>query len=461
MEGDAGIAHNLKLFYAFGSGLGEQSMANLAVAANFSFNQSNFDFSNLFYGVSYTRTSTLFRVNYSDGSSDEFRGTGFTYDVYGEPYAGTVTSYGGYYNGQRLFIFEGASVAAASIVDAAYTWSLSDDAGVIINVMRGNGTLTGGNLADVLMGFDGNDFVSGNGGNDILYGDAGNDTIVGGAGGDRIDGGSGSDTASYATALTGVTAILAAASSNTNDAKGDTYYFIENLLGSRFNDVLAGNSVANSLTGGDGNDALVGGGGSDRLDGGNGIDVASYESASAGVVVSLANPSINTGDAKGDAYISIENLVGSKYADHISGNAGSNNLTGGSGNDGISGAAGNDWIFGGAGADKLYGGPGADKFVFAAFSDSTYSSFDSIFDFMTSDQDRIDLSRIDANIKVAGDQAFTFISAAAFTGAAGQVRYLKQESDTYIYADVNGDKVADFKMHLDDAVTLTKDYFIL
>lgn len=90
-------------------------------------------------------------------------------------------------------------------------------------------------LADVLMGFDGNDFVNGNGGSDILYGYAGDDTIVGGAGGDGIDGGAGIDTASYSTATIGVTASLYSNSGNTNDAKGDTYYFIENLLGSRYN----------------------------------------------------------------------------------------------------------------------------------------------------------------------------------------------------------------------------------
>jgi hypothetical protein len=75
--------------------------------------------------------------------------------------------------------------------------------------------------------------------------------------------------------------------------------------------------------------------------------------------------------------------------------------------------------------------------------------------------DRIDLSAIDASSKTSGNQAFFFKGTAAFSGAAGEVRYVKQASDTYIYADVNGDKKADLTIHLDDAVTLTKDYFIL
>lgn len=515
-------------------------MAKLTVAENFSFDQTSFDFSNLFYGSSYARSSTLFRVNYSDGVSEEFRGTGFKYDAYGVPYAGTVTSYGATYNGQRLFLVEGGSVSASSIVAAADTWNLSDDAAVIMNVLRGNDTLTGGNLADIMMGYDGDDVINGNGGDDDLYGDAGNDTIIGGKGADWIYGGAGSDTASYATASTRVSASLLDASSNTNDAKGDAYYDVENLLGSRFNDVLTGNAGGNVLMGGDGNDTLIGGASGDRLYGGNGSDTASYASASAGVSASLAAPKTNSGDAKGDIYSSIENLSGSRFNDVLAGDATANVLAGGSGNDTLEGAAGgdvlnggagsdtasyvsasasvkanladaasntrdakgdtyhsienllgssfgdaltgdagvnalsgggghdvlsgglgNDSLFGGAGADRHYGGAGTDRFIFKAISESVGSYVDTIFDFSTSELDRIDLSAIDASTMSAGDQAFSFIGANTFTGVAGQLRFDKLTSDTYIYADVNGDTVADFKVHLDDAITLTKDYFIV
>ncbi|MET4691064.1 hypothetical protein ABIA13_005572 [Sinorhizobium fredii] len=220
-------------------------MAKITVASNYSLNMSDFDFSTIYYGTSYVQTGTLFRVSYSNGVLEEFRGTELTYNAFGEPITGTITSYAAWYNGQQLFKVEG-SIAVTKIVAAAQTVDTGDDLGVIIEVLKGNDTITGGNIADVLFGFDGN------GGNDLLYGYAGNDTVIGGTGGDRIDGGAGSDTASYATASAGVTASLAAALSNTNDAKGDTYYYIENLLGSRYGDTLAGNSGANSLTGGDG-----------------------------------------------------------------------------------------------------------------------------------------------------------------------------------------------------------------
>jgi Ca2+-binding RTX toxin-like protein len=54
------------------------------------------------------------------------------------------------------------------------------------------------------------------------------------------------------------------------------------------------------LFGQEGNDTLMGGAGADYLSGGTGTDRASYASATKAVVVSLSNPSINSGDAKGD-----------------------------------------------------------------------------------------------------------------------------------------------------------------
>ncbi|MEX2693376.1 calcium-binding protein [Rhizobium mongolense] len=357
-------------------------MAKLVVTNGFGFNQTDFDFSALYYGWSYTRTGTLFRVDYGDGYVDEFRGTGLKYNSSGEPTAGTVTGYSGFDYGTRLFYFEGGSVAATKIAAAAKTYSTSDDLGVIVEVLKGNDTLTGANLSDEMMGFAGNDSISGKGGNDILYGYDGNDTIIGGTGADEIDGGAGSDTASY-----------------------------------------------------------VG--------------------ASVGVVASLANHTGNTNEGAGDVYTSIESLAGSSYADRLYGDYGSNFLSGGTGNDYLTGSGGGDWLYGGTGADQLVGGANSDRFIFRALSDSVGSGRDTILDFALAQNDRIDISAIDSSQLLAGDQAFAFVGTNAFSGKAGELRYDKGASDTYIFADVNGDMKADFSIHLDDAVTLVKDYFML
>jgi Ca2+-binding RTX toxin-like protein len=107
---------------------------------------------------------------------------------------------------------------------------------------------------------------------------------------------------------------------------------------------------------------------------------------------------------------------------------------------------------GGLGADDLYGGAGNDTFFYMSLKDSTtsISGRDTIFDFTTAD--RINLSAIDANSRTAKNDYFSFVGTKAFSGDAGELRYEKKASDTYIYADVNGDKNADFGIHLDDAM---------
>lgn len=216
---------------------------------------------------------------------------------------------------------------------------------------------------DHLVGLQGANKLAGGGANDTLDGGAGNDTLVGGAGADALIGGAGSDTAAY---LTAVRASLATSASNTGEAAGDTYNSIENLTGSGFADALTGDAAANTLNGGGGddtldggggNDVLIGGAGADSLVGGAGIDTVWYQSA---VTASLSAPAGNTGQAVGDSYSGIENLVGSGSADSFTGDAGNNNLNGAAGDDTLDGSAGNDVLVGGAGADSLVGGSGID-----------------------------------------------------------------------------------------------------
>uniref|UniRef100_UPI003CEC6FBA M10 family metallopeptidase C-terminal domain-containing protein n=1 Tax=Pararhizobium sp. DWP1-1-3 TaxID=2804652 RepID=UPI003CEC6FBA len=98
-----------------------------------------------------------------------------------------------------------------------------------------------------------------------------------------------------------------------------------------------------------------------------------------------------------------------------------------------------------------------------ALADSTVSisGRDTILDFSGTGGDRIDLSAIDASTTASGNQAFTYLGSADFTGKAGELRTVKGASDTYVYGDVNGDGKADFAVHLDDAIALQKGYFVL
>ena len=202
-----------------------------------------------------------------------------------------------------------------------------------------------------------------------LSGGAGDDVLIGRGGADRLYGGAGSDLASYQDAPQGVTADLGRPGQNTATAAGDRYFGIEGLRGSAHADLLRGNGAANRLEGGSGddrlygiggNDILQGGAGADRLYGGAGLDLASYATASSGVVAHLTAPQINTGEARGDSYTGIEGLIGSAHDDSLSGGTAVDVLFGGGGQDVLIGGWGNDTLHGDSGADVLKGGAKAD-----------------------------------------------------------------------------------------------------
>lgn len=137
----------------------------------------------------------------------------------------------------------------------------------------GNDIIAGTAAANVMEGLQGNDVLGGGGGNDTIHGGDGNDALNGGPGADLLDGGAGLDTVSYGSSAIGLRASLAAPAGNTGIAAGDTYVQVENLLGSAFNDTLAGDNADNRITGGAGEDVLSGGGGLDQFVGGFGADI--------------------------------------------------------------------------------------------------------------------------------------------------------------------------------------------
>jgi Ca2+-binding RTX toxin-like protein len=241
-------------------------------------------------------------------------------------------------------------------------------------------TLCGTAGANALIGSNGDDSLWGYGGGDVLSGGDGNDYMVGEAGADSFDGGTGVDTVSYEAATSGLVARLDNSSLNTGEAAGDSYSGVEGLRGTSYSDTLGGDANSNLIegsggddalwgygggdvfSGGDGNDYMVGAAGADSFDGGTGVDTVSYEAATSGLMARLDVPGINTGEAAGDSYSSVEGLHGTNYADTLCGDASGNRLEGSGGDDSLWGYGGGDVFSGGDGNDYMVGATGADSF---------------------------------------------------------------------------------------------------
>lgn len=271
------------------------------------------------------------------------------------------------------------------------------------------------------------------------------------------------------TATQGADTYTGTSGANTFNGLGGNDY----IDGAGGNDTLNGSSGNDTVLGGAGDDLLIGGAGDDLVDGGSGINTASYADATAGVTVTLATSvAQNTVGAGVDRLVNIQNLTGSSFADTLTGNAGNNDISGLGGDDFLYGGAGADRLIGGDGVDRLYGdaggdrltgGAGSDFFIFRSVADSTpiVGSSDTIVDF-TKGADKIDLSLIDANRNLAGDQAFTFIGTAAFSGVAGQLGLvINGRQEYYIQGDTNGDRIADFEITFANNPLVSSADFIL
>lgn len=288
-----------------------------------------------------------------------------------------------------------------------------------------------------------------------LTGSAYDDSLHGNAGTNVLNGGSGTDTLSYARAGAAVAVSLALTTAQATGGGGsDTVLGFENLIGSAYADTLTGSGAANVLDGGAGADTLVGGGGNDTyrvdsagdvvteaagggtdtvitgvsrslgaeqenltlagtasinaagntlanvltgngsanvLNGGGGADTANYAGAVAAVSVNLA-AGLASGGGGSDTLISIENVVGSDFADALVGSAAVNVLTGG------------------AGADTLTGGASLDAFVFTSLAGA-----DTVVDFV-SGTDRVWIGRAGITI---GDGDIVVEGATTVAGPGG------------------------------------------
>lgn len=161
----------------------------------------------------------------------------------------------------------------------------------------------------------------------------------------------------------------------------------------------------------------------------------------------------------------LDYIRGTAQADTLSGDRGMNKLIAGAGNDKLYAGRGDDVLYGAAGKDVLSGGWGSDTFLFKSIKESTVKAADVITDWEHvaggGTRDLINLNAIDANTKISGNQDFDWIGTKGFSGHAGELRYEKGTSHTYVYADVNGDKKADFMIDLHGSIKMYSDDFLL
>jgi Ca2+-binding RTX toxin-like protein len=298
--------------------------------------------------------------------------------------------------------------------DDGAVWSLQDLKNTLIAQSE-----TAGN--DVVRGFAGNDTLDGGVGNDTLQGDKGDDSYVySSGGGDDVIDDLGASSANDQLLLHGITpADVTFQRPTASDVK---------LVFASGGSVTIKDQVQ-SL-------------------GWNVVENIRFDDAT---VWSAATVQAKTLDAQGTS--GADTIVGFSGADLILGRGGSDNLQGG---------GGNDTIAGGSGGDTLTGGAGADQFRFDTLADApTGSTPDVITDFAQG-SDKINLTAIDANTVTSGDQAFTWIGTAAFSNAAGQLRYVTTPTGARtIYGDVDGDGVADFQIQVTGSTTFQGTDFLL
>lgn len=371
----------------------------------------------------------------------------------------------------------------------------------IINGTGGNDTLNGTNSSDTINGLGGDDTLFGNGGSDTLDGGTGADAMSGGTGndtyivddsGDVVSENSGEGTDTVRTTLAaytltanvehlrfiGVGNFTGTGNDLNNDINGGGGN--DTLSGGDGHDQLYGNGGDDSLYGGAGHDLLSGGSGADYMEGndgndaylvdnvgdvvseasGEGVDIVYSNLATYTLAAEVENLQWNGSGSFTGTGNALDNIIWSGSGDDtLSGGDGNDELRSGGGNDTLIGGDGDDRLIASGGADTLTGGAGSDRFDIGYWDSGNGVDADRITDFQSGDQ--VGVSGWDADFNAPGNQAFTFVGGAAFSGTAGELRTYFDGVDTWAQGDITGDAVADFEIRFDGAVSLAASDFIL
>ena len=311
---------------------------------------------------------------------------------------------------------------------------------------NGPDTLNGHSSPDNIYGYGANDSINGHDGDDWLFGGYGSDTLIGGVGTNDYWGGPGADHF--------VESFRPGSGYNDDLIHGFTFNVDKIDLSawgvSDFSQIrallyvdVAGNAAINGYYGGTDHILRIG-------------HVRPGQLVASDFIYSNSGAVNEVGSGDNDV------LFGSRFADTIDGGKGADILLGGKGADDISGSKGTDVLIGGLGADVLTGGPGDDTFVYNRAKESKAGSpHDHITDF-TVGQDLIDVSGIDADVNVPGNQRFHFIGDAAFSGVAGQLRtHVTSAGNSVVAGDINGNGHANFQILVEHITDLHAWDFLL
>ncbi|HEY8357364.1 MAG TPA: calcium-binding protein [Ramlibacter sp.] len=284
-------------------------------------------------------------------------------------------------------------------------------------------------------------------GNDSVTGAAGFQQLIGGFGDDTLRGGDGADI------LYGYSGDLAFQNHTTLYTDDDMLY------GDAGNDLLRADDGDDKLNGGSGNDTLSGGRGDDTYYLHDSGDDISGETSDVTGGIDLVITKVDYSATRDY----VENLTAATgtAAIALTGNQLANVLTGNDGRNILNGMDGADVLRGGAGADALTGGAGADRFIYGAARESTSSALDRIADF-TRGTDKLDLSHLDGNSGLTGQQDFAFIGSKAFsTNATGQLRFALESGKVMLYGSTDADATAEFAVQVGGATTLSASDLLL
>lgn len=319
---------------------------------------------------------------------------------------------------------------------------------LVVRAAAGNDVVFGlaGLAADTLSGEGGDDTLHGGGGNDLLLGGIGADTLFGDAGNDRLDGGADSDSLkggpgndTYFVDNAG-DLVVELSGGGLDTVESEVNYKltanVENLTLASYGAAVSGtgNTLANIITGNDLANLLNGGASADILIGGRGNDTYIVDNG-ADRVKELSGGGTDTVRASVSYTLAaqVENLT-------LTGSAVINGVGNGLANTIIGNSAANV-IVGGGGADILKGAAGADTFVFQSLHDSTPGAPDRLTDLTSADV--IDLSAIDADSTLSGDQAFTRIAGDGAFTAPGQLRLVFDGAQTHLELNTDADSSAE------------------